>query len=102
MEKMVVAEIKAKRVFAGPGNYAVAAEAEVFDDSTGDTVYVTVQKYAGSEYTVSKESVYKFLAEDGEEPASEFMEEYTSAQEAKKSGYAPVFDSLKKVLSMLG
>ena len=102
MGKFVVSEIKARRVFAGPGNCALVAEANVFDDDTGDEVFVTVQKYDGSEYTVAKESVYAFLAEDKGEPVEEFLEEYTSAAEAKKSAYAGVFESLKKALTALG
>ena len=102
MSKFVVSEIKARRVFAGPGNYALVAEANVFDDDTGDEVFVTVQKYDGSEYTVAKKSVYAFLAEDNGDPVEELLEEYTSATEAKKSAYAKVFESLKKTLAVLG
>ena len=101
-KKFVVSEIKARRVFAGPGNYAHVAEANVFDDETGDGVFVTVQKYDGSEYTVANKCVYAFLAENSGEPVEEFVEEYTSAAEAKKSAYAGVFEALKKTLSALG
>ena len=102
MSKMVIEEIKAKRIFAGPGMYAYVAEAEVFDDDTGDTVYVAVQEYSGSEYTVSGKSVYAFLAGDGEAPADGFIEEYTKADDAKKSGYWKVFDILRKNIKVLG
>lgn len=103
MDKIIVSELKAKRIFAGPGNYAYVAEAEVFDDATGDTVFVAVQKYAGGyECTVSKESVYAFLAENSGEPAGEFLEEYGSAQETKASEFAKVFDALRKAIGVLG
>lgn len=102
MGKNVVSEIKAKRVFAGPGCYALVAEANVYDDDTGEEVFVTVQKYDGSEYTVAKESVYAFLAENAGEPAGEFLEEYTGAKEAEQSAYARVFKALAKTLSALG
>lgn len=102
MGKMVVSEIKAKSVFAGPGMSALVAEAVVYDDETGDEVFVTVQDYEGMEYTVAEKSVYAFLAEDQGEPVSEFLEEYTKAEDAKKSAYAKVFDGLKKAMKVLG
>lgn len=97
-----VIEIKAKRIVAGPGMCAYVAEAEVLDFASGESRYVTYQEYEGKEFTVSKESVYAFLAENREDPASEFLEEYESARAAGASGYAGVFEMLKKVVAQLG
>ena len=98
---MLIEEIKAKRIFAGPGNTAFVAEARVKDMQRNE-YFVTVQDYDGTEYTVAKESVYAFLAEDNGEPASEFLEEYTKLKDAKTSSFANVFMTLKSVLNKLG
>ena len=97
---MKIYGIKAKRVLACAGSWADVAEASV--DVGGKTLYVMAQEYDTVELTVSKQSLYAFLAEDGAEPAVEFLEEYTAWKDAKASEYAPVFDKLKKVLKMLG
>jgi hypothetical protein len=98
---MGIVSIKAKKVPACAGSWAYVSEAEV---ATGDggVVYVMAQEYDTTEITVSKQSLYSFLAEDGEEPAVEFMEEYTEWKDAKASAYADVIAKLKKVLGMLG
>ena len=82
-------------------NTTYVAEALVSDENEKET-YATVQDYDGMMYTVSKESVYAFLAEDEGEPASELLEEYTSLKEAKTSAYADVFKALRSVLKSLG
>ena len=98
---MYIVSIKAKKVFACPGSWAYVSEAMV-EDAEGGIVYVMAQEYDTTEITVSKKSLYAFLAEDGEEPAVEFMEEYTTWKDAKASKYADVIGKLKKVLGMLG
>lgn len=98
---MGIVTIKAKQVFAGPGSWALVTEAMVEDKDDG-TVYVMAQEYDTTEITVSKQSLYAFLAEDGEEPAVDFMEEYTEWKDAKASKYADVIAKLKKVMGMLG
>ena len=97
---MKIYGIKAKEVMACPGSWAIVAEAEVMEKD-GSTTYVLAQEYDTIELTVSKQSLYSFLVEDGEEPAVEFSEEYTAWKDAKASAYAGVFDKLKKVLKML-
>lgn len=97
---MEIKGIKATKVFAGPGNFAWIAEAIVTDEN--DELYVTVQYYDGEEYTVQKESMYEFLAEDGDEPEEEFLEEYDSFEAAGESKYAKIFEQLRKVLELLG
>ena len=97
---MKIYGIKAKEFMACPGSWAVVAEASV--DVGGETLYVLAQEFDTVELTVSKQSLYSFLVEDGAEPAVEFLEEYTEWKDAKVSGYWPVFDKLKKVLKMLG
>lgn len=92
--------IKAEKVYAGPGSFARIAEATVYTGS-GETVYVTVQEYDGTEYTVSKQSVLDFLSGKAEDPA-EIDEEYTTLKEAKASVYGPVFEKLRKAVGMLG
>ena len=101
MSVMKIYGMKCREVMACAGSWALIAEAEV-ELKNGEEVYVTLQKYNGVECTVSKESVYAFLAEDGEEPASEFVEEYTSLKEAKASKYADVFKVLNSMLGKLG
>ena len=97
---MKIYGIKAKRVNACAGNWADVSEAAV--DVGGETVYVLAQEYDTTELTVSKQSLFAFLAEDGSEPAVEFSEEYTAWKDAKVSESWPVIDKLKKVLKMLG
>lgn len=100
---MKIYGIKCREVMACAGSWAVVAEAEVETDSANrDTVYVTVQEYDGLEMTVSKESLYAFLAGNAKEPAGGFLEEYTTVKDAKASAYAEVFAKLRKVMKMLG
>ena len=98
---MKVHSIKASKVFAGPCMMAYVAEATV-DTDDNQTVYVVIQEYDGVNMTVSKDSVYSFLAEDGETPAQEFLESYGTLKDAKTSVYAPVMLQLRKVIKMLG
>lgn len=98
---MSINEIKAKKIFAGPGTWAWIAEA-IVEDNQGNDLFVTVHYYDGENYSVSKQSVYAFLADDGDEPASELLEEYDDYKDAKKSVYAKVFDALRKVIDKLG
>lgn len=98
---MEIYGIKAKRVTACAGSWADVAEASV-SLKDGSVVYVMAQEYDSIELTVSKQSLYAFLAEDGAEPAVEFLEEYTAWKDAKASGYAGVFAKLKKAIGMLG
>ena len=99
---MEINGIKAKKVFAGPGSYALVAEAEVYDQEKDVFVFATVQSYSGEEYSIQKESVYDFLAGEGSAAVSEFLESYHTYRDAKESGYAEVFEKLRKVLKMLG
>lgn len=100
---MKIYGIKCKEVMGCAGSWAVIAEAAVESDSPNrDTVYVTVQEYDGTEYVVSKESLYAFFAEDGDEPAEVFMENYQTLKDAKTSAYAEVFMKLRRVMKMLG
>ena len=97
---MKIYGIKAKEIMACPGAWALLAEAEV--EADGETVYVLAQSYDTLELTVSRKSLYAFLAEDGDAPEAAFLEEYTAWKDAKASAYAEVFEKLKKVLKMLG
>ena len=98
---MSIVCIKAKKVMACPGSFAYVSEAEVAE-SDGSYTYVMAQEYDTIEITVSKQSLYSFLAEYGEEPAVEFLEEYTSWKDAKASAYADVIAKLGKAVRMLG
>lgn len=98
---MKIYGIKAKEVLACAGSWAQVAEAAVETDDGGE-VYVLVQIYAGLELTVSKQSLYSYLVENGEEPAVEFLEEYTKWSDMKDSAYAEVFKILRSVLKKLG
>ena len=98
---MKINGIKAKEFMACPGSWAVVAEAEVAE-SDGTLTYVLAQEYDTLECTVSKASLYGFLAGDDPEPVVEFSEEYTAWKDVKVSGYAEVFAKLKKVMGMLG
>ena len=97
---MSIFEIKAKKIFACAGSWAWVAEAVVNDGKNGE-LYVTVNFYDSEVYSVSKQSVYAFLAEDGDEPANELLEEYENYKGAKQSAYAEVFGQLRKVINML-
>lgn len=99
---MEISRIKASKVFAGPGAYALVAEAEVYDREKDEILFATVQSYDGEEYSIQGGSVYAFLAENGTEPVNEFIESYHTWKDAKESGYAGVFEKLRKVLKMLG
>ena len=99
---MFISEIKAKSVFAGPGQRAYVAEAKVYDGEDEDEeLYVTVQMYDGMEFTVSKQSVYACLAEDNGEPADEVLEEYEKLKDAKGSKYGKIFSALSTVVKTL-
>ncbi len=98
---MKIIGIKAKKVFAGPGNTAYVAEAYVEREDTGYRYYVTEQEYDGTEFTVAEDSVYAFLAEDQGEPVGEFMEEYTKLADTKSSEYAGVFALLNRTITAI-
>lgn len=98
---MSITEMRAKKVMAGPGNFAYIAEAKVVDGN-GKEVYVTVNYYDGTEYTVQEQSVYDFLAGYGDEPCVEFAENYGALGEAKNSAYAEVFSLLCDEIDKLG
>ena len=98
---MKIYSIKASKVGAPPCMVACVAEAAVETDE-GGMVYVVIQEYDGLDMTVSKNSVFDFLAGDGKEPATDFLESYGSLKEAKTSVYAPVMLQLRKAIRMLG
>ena len=91
-------EVKAKKIMAGPGT-SWLAEALVKDEE-GNERYVSVHYLDGEYYSVSEQSVYDFFEDDNYEPV-ESLEEYDNYEEAKKSSYKEVFNSLRKVLDML-
>lgn len=98
---MKIYGIKAREVMACAGSWALVAEAEIEDG--GEKLFVTLQKYDGVECTVSRESVYAFLAENGPAPEGEFLEEHTSVKAAKaESKYGDVFKVLDSVMGKLG
>ena len=97
---MSIIEIKAKKIMACPGSWAWLAEATVTDGE--NDVFVIVNFYDTEVYAVSKQSLYAYLAENGEEPVGELLEEYVDYKEAKQSAYAEVFGQLRKVIKMLG
>lgn len=98
---MSILEIKAKKIMACPGSWAWLAEALV-NVGDGNEVFVTVNYYDTEVYSVSNHSLYAYLAEDGDEPEGELLEEYAEYKEAKQSAYAEVFGQLRKVIKMLG
>lgn len=95
----IVNSIKAKKVMACPGSFALIAEAVLFEN--GEEIFVTYQSYDTEEYTVSKDSVYNYMAEDVGDPA-EIDEEYTSLKEAKATRYGKVFAMLNRLVKKLG
>ena len=98
---MGIVEIKAKKMFGGPGSFVWIAEAFVEDEAGGD-VYVTYQMYDGYELTVSKKSMYQALTEDDDSDEDiAFLEEYESPESAEKSAYAKVFEVLARTLDEL-
>ena len=97
---MTINTIKAAQVFAGPGNMAYVAEAEV--DNGVEQVYVAVHMYDGENYTVGRESIYESLVGDGDDYPEDFIEEYDDEEEAQESEYAEVFEKLVSVIDVLG
>ena len=100
--KMIIS-MRGTRTFAGPGVYAIDAEAEVRVDN-GETVYVHINDYDGfRHYTVSKTSIYDFMTgESDTDPEAVFTEEYTSLKETKTSEYARAFKALSAMVSQIG
>lgn len=96
---MTINSIKTAKVFAGPGKYAYVAEAEMERD--GKILYATIQEHNGEDCTVSKDSMFAFIAEDGADPAEEFIAEYKSADEAKAGEYGAAFCAALAVMDIL-
>ena len=65
-------------------------------------VYLTYQLYDTEEFTVSSESVYDYLVEDGPAPKEEVSEEYTKLADAKKTRYGKTFEMLRRMCGKLG
>ena len=95
----ILNSIKATKVMACPGSFALIAEAMLREN--GEEIYVCYQSYDTEEYVVAKQSVYHYMAEDGKDPA-EITEEHTSLADAKKSRYGKVFEMLKRTVGKLG
>lgn len=96
----ILNSVKAKKVMACPGSFALIAEAELIED--GKEIYVCYQSYDTEEYVVAKDSVFHYMAEDGKTPA-EITEEYLSLSQAKReSKYGKTFDMLKRLCGKLG
>ena len=100
--KMIIS-MRGTRTFAGPGVYAIDAEAEVRVDS-GETVYIHINDYDSfRHYTVSKTSIYDFMTGASDtDPEAVFTEEYTSLKETRNSEYAAVFKALSAMVSQIG
>ena len=98
-----IISMRAARTFAGPGMYAVDAEAQVRQEDQS-IVYVHINAYdMFRHYTVSKTSIYDFMTNATEEdPEAEFEEEYSSLKETQASAYAKVFKALSSVISQIG
>lgn len=98
---MTIWGIKCKKVFAGPGTWAYVAEAKVVVKEP-DELFVTINDYDGMcEYTVSKQSVYAYMAEDQGEPIEKFEEEYTRLADTKLSDFSGVFALLRRNIAAL-
>ena len=98
-----IISMRGTRTFAGPGMYAIDAEAETRTDS-GETLYVHINDYDSfRHYTVSKTSICDFMTgESAEDPDAKFTEEYTSLKETKDSEYTKVFKTLSAMASQIG
>lgn len=98
---MSMISIKAKKVMACPGSFALVAEAVLQEN--GKETFITYQLYDTEEFTVSDESVYNYLAEDGPQPSKMVDKEYLSLAQAKReSEYGKVFEMLKRLTQKLG
>lgn len=96
----ILNSVKAKKVMACPGSFALIAEAVLLEQ--GKEIFVTYQIYDQEEFTVAKGSVFHYMAEDGKEPA-EITEEYLSLAQAKReSKYGTTFGMLKRLSGKLG
>lgn len=94
---MSIIELKAKKVMACPGGLICVAEAIVRDEKMNEAYVTYDDGDPGEHFSVSKESVYKYLTENLED-VPEMSEEYDAQKEAKTSAYWPVFSLLKKTL----
>jgi len=93
--------VKARKVMACPGSFALVAEAMVMEN--GKETYITYQLYDTEEFTVSDFSVYDYLAENAPDNGKMVDEEYLSLAEAKrKTKYGKVFEMLKRMCGKLG
>ena len=92
--------LKATKVMACPGSFALIAEAVLLEN--GEKIYVTYQSYDTEEYTVSKDSVYNYMTGEGESTSDPVDEEYTSLAEAKKTRYGKTFAMLNRLVKKLG
>lgn len=97
---MIINSIKAKKVYPSG---ALVAEAVAHENGFED-VYLTYHLYDVPVYSVSKESLYGYLAEGGTEPAEDAVtEEYTSLEEATdNTGYGYIFSLLHLLANQLG
>lgn len=98
---MKIYSIKSEQVMACAGAWAKVAEAMVENDA-GEDVYVTMQDYDELSAIVARNSSFEYLAGDAEAPDMQFVEEFESLAEMKRSSYWPVIDKLRKVMGMLG
>lgn len=73
----------------------------VVEYKDGNKLFVTVHFYDGEYYTVSRQSVYDYLAGNTEEPAKDILEEYDDYEDAKKSEFAKVFKILRDMIGKL-
>lgn len=97
----ILNSLKAKKVMACPGSFALVAEAVLREN--GEDVYLTYQLYDTEEFTVSKDSVYNYLTGEGEASGDPVDEEYLSLAQAKReSKYGKVFEMLKRTAGKLG
>ena len=97
---MNIHEVRVAKVACCGGEVMVG---EVTFNFLGQELHATAQEYDGTQLTVSKGSVYDFLAGDGTEPVDEFMFEFNSWAEAETEGdsnYAHVaFEVLERVMN---
>lgn len=98
---MRIISIKTQITTAGVACEVLNAEMELCTPQ-GQSVFLHINDYEGTHYTVATGSIYAFMTNQTDvAPKVKFSEEYSSWRAAQKSAYKPYFAQLRKVLKML-
>lgn len=92
--------IRTKKSWAGPGMEAFDAELTIWDDEKNGYLYIHVNQFMGSHFTVADYSMFDYLTGQSEEaPTVDYIEEYESLVDAIQSRYLDGFILLDNILN---